>query len=202
MIDSRPDPAEDLRRTALELFARDGYDATSLQDIATAVGYTKANVLYHFGSKPALLAAALAPALAAFEELITRVRFRGPERDIAGVEAFLDFLFEHHLAVEIFINQASVLRGHPLVARANALLQRLGEPETGEGAAPPDARTLRLDIAVAGAAYCIAQRRIAEDGSARDAAARPLMTVWKEALGDDEYRRAVTEAVLSIASIP
>lgn len=54
---------------AMELFQNDGYNATSLQDIATAAGCSKATVLYHFNGKAAVLAAVLEPSAAALDQL-------------------------------------------------------------------------------------------------------------------------------------
>ena len=54
---------------AMVLFQSKGYSATSLQDIATAAGCSKATVLYHFNGKPAVLSAVLAPSRAALAEL-------------------------------------------------------------------------------------------------------------------------------------
>src|SRR5215471_7616169 len=42
-------------RTAAQLFRDRGYDATSVRDIARALGLTKAGLYHHFGSKEALL---------------------------------------------------------------------------------------------------------------------------------------------------
>lgn len=71
-------PRERTRREiehhAMLLFAQRGYEATSLQDIATAVGCSKATVLYHFNGKPAVLAAALAPSAAALDTLVHEAR--------------------------------------------------------------------------------------------------------------------------------
>lgn len=59
-------PASALRghilESALQLFATRGYEGTSLHDIATAVGCSKASLLYHFTSKDAILTELLTPA--------------------------------------------------------------------------------------------------------------------------------------------
>lgn len=185
MTDLRIDPGAELRRAALELFARDGYDATSLQDVADRVGYTKANVLYHFGSKQGLLEAALAPAIEAFEGLATAAG--GDANVVAAIDpdAMLDFLFEHEQAVSIFINQASTLRDHPLVTRANELIALCSMPELDEG--PAGVRAIRSNIAIAGAAYVIAQRN--------------HFGLFSSAIGDDEFRRRLSLAVRSISNL-
>jgi AcrR family transcriptional regulator len=43
------------QRVALELFTQQGYEATSLRQIAEALGITKASLYYHFPSKEAIL---------------------------------------------------------------------------------------------------------------------------------------------------
>ncbi|MBN8883504.1 TetR family transcriptional regulator [Salana multivorans] len=55
-------PAELILEVALRLFARNGVAGTSLQQIADALGVTKAAVYHHFRTKSALVAAVLAPA--------------------------------------------------------------------------------------------------------------------------------------------
>lgn len=49
----------EIEQQAIVLFSDKGYLATSLQDIATAAGCSKATVLYHFTSKAAVLASVL-----------------------------------------------------------------------------------------------------------------------------------------------
>ena len=56
------DQATVLRR-AIELFNRQGYDATSIGDLARELGLTKSAIYHHVPSKEALLAAALDEAL-------------------------------------------------------------------------------------------------------------------------------------------
>jgi AcrR family transcriptional regulator len=70
--------------TATRLFARQGYDGTSLQAIADAVGMRKQSLLHHFPSKKALRKAVI-------EELVARWRVRLPEilaAATSGVDRF------------------------------------------------------------------------------------------------------------------
>jgi AcrR family transcriptional regulator len=49
------DTADDIRRAALRLFAREGYEATSMREIAGAVGIKAGSVYNHFTSKEEIL---------------------------------------------------------------------------------------------------------------------------------------------------
>jgi AcrR family transcriptional regulator len=60
----------EILQQAMTLFQEKGYNATSLQDIATAAGCSKATVLYHFNGKAAVLAAVLEPSHAALTALV------------------------------------------------------------------------------------------------------------------------------------
>ncbi len=59
--------------TARRLFAERGYDATSLQEIADAMGVRKANVYYYFKTKSALLAELLGSLTAPLTDLLDSV---------------------------------------------------------------------------------------------------------------------------------
>lgn len=50
----------DIREAALRLFAQSGYDGTSVQQVADAVGISKQLLLYHYPSKEALRSAVIA----------------------------------------------------------------------------------------------------------------------------------------------
>ena len=54
---------ETVLRRAIELFNRQGYDATSINDLAVDLGVSKSALYHHYASKEALLAAALDEAL-------------------------------------------------------------------------------------------------------------------------------------------
>ncbi len=69
----------DIQEHATRLFALNGYEATSLHDIAAAVGCSKATVLYHFDGKPAILGNVIEPAAHALAELVDANRDLPPK---------------------------------------------------------------------------------------------------------------------------
>ncbi|HEU5159935.1 MAG TPA: helix-turn-helix domain-containing protein [Streptosporangiaceae bacterium] len=56
MSGHRGDTREKIRAVALELFAEQGYEKTSLREIAERLGVTKAALYYHFKSKEDIVA--------------------------------------------------------------------------------------------------------------------------------------------------
>jgi AcrR family transcriptional regulator len=60
--------------SAIELFAKKGYEGTSVRDLATAAGVNVAAVSYHFGSKDALYHEALRACLAPCAEMRERMQ--------------------------------------------------------------------------------------------------------------------------------
>ena len=59
-----------IRATAVAMFAANGYDKTSLREIAERVGITKASLYYHYPSKQALLAALVEPLIRDWRETV------------------------------------------------------------------------------------------------------------------------------------
>lgn len=73
---SSPDPidtSEVILDAALRLFARGGYDGTSLQAIADEVGMRKPSLLYHFPSKDELRLAVLRRVFARWNDVLPRI---------------------------------------------------------------------------------------------------------------------------------
>lgn len=64
---------EEILQTCWQVFHRDGYNATSLQSVADAVGLGKAGLLHHFGNKEGLMRAVLGYARQAYQSYVLDV---------------------------------------------------------------------------------------------------------------------------------
>ncbi|HEX4814203.1 MAG TPA: TetR family transcriptional regulator [Nonomuraea sp.] len=88
---------------ARDLFAERGYAATSLADIAAAVGLTKTAVAYHFHPKDRLAAELLSPAA---DDMITLL-----DGDYASrrelVEALVSFAVRYRSVIRLFMEDLS-----------------------------------------------------------------------------------------------
>ena len=78
MTGPRGDTRQRVLDTALTLFADRTYGATTLQDIADAMGVTKAALYYYFRTKDEILTALIEPSTVALEELLDRAESRPP----------------------------------------------------------------------------------------------------------------------------
>jgi AcrR family transcriptional regulator len=95
---------------AAALFARRGFEQTSVQAVADAVGYSKAGLLHHYPSKEALHGAVLAQAGIVGRRLVEQVAGLpgGPERDLRVVEALADLALARPGLVSLMLNSATV----------------------------------------------------------------------------------------------
>jgi AcrR family transcriptional regulator len=144
---------EDLRTIALAEFASAGYAATSLQRIAELAGVSKSNVLYHYASKEALLEAAIGPAIDRMHEVLAPLEGSGLEDRQAFLEAFVDFLLQYRLEVNMFLNQGPSLVDVPVIERANELVRRLAEFFSANTDSLEE--KMRFGVALGGAAYML-----------------------------------------------
>ena len=79
---------------ALRLFAEQGYDRTSLREIADEVGVTKAALYYHFRTKDDIVRAVLQDFADQVDEIAAWMRTQapGPERDAGFVDRMTDLI--------------------------------------------------------------------------------------------------------------
>jgi AcrR family transcriptional regulator len=128
---------------ARRLFTEQGFDGTSLRQIADAVGTTKAAVYYHFPAKEHLLVELTRPWLDAMSALVTEIRSGEREgRDAeATLAAYLD-LFVEHLPVLHMLAGDPATQNHPDIGRrARALVDSIQQRIAGLDAS--DARLVR-----------------------------------------------------------
>ncbi|MGB8222342.1 MAG: helix-turn-helix domain-containing protein [Polyangiales bacterium] len=92
---------------ATRLFAEQGYDGTSVQQIAEAVGIRKPSVLYHFRSKDALRENVLAEMLAHWNSVLPGLLLKASteERFDATMEALSEFFIEDPDRARLFLRE-------------------------------------------------------------------------------------------------
>ncbi len=110
---SADDAKAEIREAALDLFLQHGYDAASLEEVAERVGVTRPAVLYHFGSKEALLLSVVEPGFAAIDALVSG--FEAADPGLVDQETVLrglvTVLLEHRKPIALisrFANDYSV----------------------------------------------------------------------------------------------
>src|SRR5215212_7175178 len=143
---------EQILDRAAGLFARRGFAKTSVQDVADAVGLSKAGLLHHFPSKETLHAAVLGQAEALGGRVLDQVRDLplGPARDRRAVEVMVDVALAHPGLVALLLapvtqGGADAVSGSEVGAAAAAALQAFGL----DVGAPVSERAVRVAGALA-----------------------------------------------------
>jgi AcrR family transcriptional regulator len=93
-VESRLEPRQEILRTAARLFQQQGYDATSMNDVAAALKLSKGGLYHHFQSKDDILFHIMSHAMDITEERVINV-----VRRIDGVEERLRTLIRLHIQV-------------------------------------------------------------------------------------------------------
>jgi AcrR family transcriptional regulator len=73
-VDDSPGTRERIQAVALELFTEQGYEATSLREIAERLGVTKAALYYHFKTKEEIVSSLVDRQVANLSELLAWVQ--------------------------------------------------------------------------------------------------------------------------------
>jgi TetR/AcrR family transcriptional regulator, cholesterol catabolism regulator len=109
LLDSR----HEILRTAARLFQQQGYDATSMNDVATALKVSKAGLYHHFQSKDEILFELMNHALN-----ITQERVVNRVRSISAPEERLRMLIRLHVEVILSVRDREITvllhENHPL----------------------------------------------------------------------------------------
>ncbi|TQS26737.1 TetR/AcrR family transcriptional regulator [Microbispora sp. KK1-11] len=127
----------DILDSAVRLFAAHGFRGTSLQDIATDAGCSKASLLYHFTNKDAILTELLAPVGPEFAALEGRLAgLDGEEAARAAVAGLVDLSLRFRLQVKILLQDVDALINRPELPDVDGITGRLTDALSGRSAAP------------------------------------------------------------------
>jgi AcrR family transcriptional regulator len=154
---ARADTRGRIQSVALELFAEQGYDKTSLREIAERLDVTKAALYYHFKSKEDIVTSLVEDYFAAMDELVAwgKTQPNTPESRAEVLRRYYAIVAD---AGEVFRmlqhNQASVNslahtknRSELFRERMDALVGLLTEPDA------PLASQLRAAVALASVSF-------------------------------------------------
>ncbi|SEG68963.1 DNA-binding transcriptional regulator, AcrR family [Thermomonospora echinospora] len=123
--------------TALDLFSGQGYQRTSMREIAERLGLTKAAVFYHFPSKAHLLAALSEPLTEDVEESIRQALDEAavrPDPDRARwvmIEYVLDAYLRHRRLLRVLMHDLTLLAHDHAFQRFVGLIEQVHQIVAG-----------------------------------------------------------------------
>jgi len=127
--DGDPDTRTRIQRIALELFTENGYEATSLREIAERLGFTKAALYYHFKTKDEIIDSLVNERAARMAELVAwaQTQPRTLESRCEVLRRYSDLLHqqEHHALVRFFERNQSSMAQHKAGAVMKERLREL-----------------------------------------------------------------------------
>src|SRR5215831_15677837 len=111
--DTIADPRQEILRASARLFQEQGYDGTSMNDVASALKLSKGGLYHHFQSKDEILFELMSHALD-----ITEQRVLEPVRNIRDPEQRLRALIRFHVDVVLSARDREITvllhENHPL----------------------------------------------------------------------------------------
>ncbi|SEQ23729.1 TetR/AcrR family transcriptional regulator [Lentzea albida] len=118
---------EKILDAAAALFARHGFEQTSLKSLADAVGLSKAGLLHHFPSKDALFEAAWAQSRIITQHVLDLVKDlpAGPERDRRSLELLTDYALDRPGMVALLFRSMTAPGEDPQQAQDELLLNEM-----------------------------------------------------------------------------
>lgn len=145
----REDTRTRIQEVALRLFTEQGYEATSLREIAEELGVTKAALYYHFKTKDDIVASLVDLRIAEIEDLLAWARSqpKTPEMRRELLERYAENLkLPRTLQVARFLERnQTAMRDQPKIAKMRETMLAL----TAEMSEPGDPPVDRISRALA-----------------------------------------------------
>lgn len=184
MTERTGDTRERIKDVALELFTEQGYEQTSLREIAERLGVTKAALYYHFKSKEEIVHAFVEDRVAVLAELVDWVKTQppGPDTRAAFLHRYANEINvgKQHSIMQFFQNNQPALKGMAIGERMRDQLLELVEVLAGPDADP--VTKLRTAVSVF----------VLHGG--------PLLLMRDPALTDEQRRSATMQLALELAT--
>ena len=151
---ARSSTREEILSAAAGLFATVGYKGTSLQDIAGAVGCSKATLLYHFATKEVILATLVAPPVRDLATLVDTLEGLSAEaaRD-RTIEGFVDLVLTYRREIALIFHDLPYLLHAPSFEGVKELTDRIADALAGGSTDP--AVVLGVKVIMAGIALVV-----------------------------------------------
>ncbi|MEU0489110.1 helix-turn-helix domain-containing protein [Nocardiopsis sp. NPDC006139] len=131
------DTRAEIQGVALDLFGRQGYEKTSLREIAERLDITKAALYYHFRSKEDLLRALVEPLRRDMEGFLEGVDGLARDAPEEVLGAYFDICVRHGTLLTALLNDLASLSRIGLVGDIMGWRRRLDAALVGEDAGMP-----------------------------------------------------------------
>lgn len=144
------DTRDRIRGVALELFIRQGFSHTTLQDIADELGLTRAALYYHYESKDHLVASLVQPAKDGIDAFLAQTERTTPPREL--LEGFFDLNYRHRLILLALIRDPTGLGSVDAEGWVTELAEHAQRLLAGDDPTPD--RRIRAVVAINGLSRC------------------------------------------------
>ena len=151
----RTDTRQRIQEVARDLFARQGVQRTSLQDIADELGITKPALYYHFSSREDLVRSILVPLIEEGERFVVDQENLGKIDVRELLEGYFDFHYRHRQDLMLVLAELTMLADLGLVDMVLGWRERLGRLVFGPK--PTLAQATRAVVAFGGLQDCCMQ---------------------------------------------
>ena len=151
----RSDTRRRIQEVARDLFARQGVQRTSLQDIADELGITKPALYYHFSSREDLVRSILVPLIEEGERFVVDQENLGKIDVRELLEGYFDFHYRHRQDLMLVLAELTMLADLGLIDTVLAWRERLGRLVFGPK--PTLAQATRAVVAFGGLQDCCMQ---------------------------------------------
>ncbi|HEY9302698.1 MAG TPA: TetR/AcrR family transcriptional regulator, partial [Mycobacterium sp.] len=151
----RSDTRERIQDVARELFAQQGVQRTSLQDIADKLGITKPALYYHFSSREELVRSIVQPLIDDGEQFVAEQEAKRKVDVQELLAGYFDFHYRRRQDLMLVLAEFAILEDLHLVELVLAWRERLGRLVFGP--APSLAQATRAAIAFGGLQDCCVQ---------------------------------------------